>query len=316
MKYHKKSNVLLIIFWLLLLNTSVTFSFGQNFDYFENNPEWSGRLTNNFGYQKIDYVNYLLGDSIINSQNYHKVYQRGLKTNYNMDFQVISEIPFDDYYGLIRQEEKKIYFINQYWDFDEEELLYDFDLNLGDTLPHTYNSSSTWPEEDILIIAIDSININGNYHKKFKLSEGLINLSVDTLVEGIGHKNGFIYQILDPFEESSFAKCYRQNEEVYYSFDALSCDFNVSVIENRESVEIEIFPNPAATTLHIKSTIYSDNESFRFVIKDELGRIVKTEQLDSHIKTIDITNLASGLYIGCVYSLNEIIFNDKIVVSK
>ena len=47
-----------------------------------------------------------------------------------------------------------------------EYLLYNFNLNLGDTLPPSYNNFF----ENITISSIDSININGVFLRKFELS--------------------------------------------------------------------------------------------------------------------------------------------------
>ena len=60
--------------------------------------------------------------------------------------------------GFIRQHNKLVYLrVN-----NQDEILYNFDLNVGDTLENTYNNF----QNDISVISIDSILINGQYVKR------------------------------------------------------------------------------------------------------------------------------------------------------
>ena len=64
--------------------------------------------------------------------------------------------------GFIRQHNKLVYLrVN-----NQDEILYNFDLNVGDTLENTYNNF----QNDISVISIDSILINGQYVKRFNFS--------------------------------------------------------------------------------------------------------------------------------------------------
>ncbi|MBO7618269.1 MAG: T9SS type A sorting domain-containing protein [Bacteroidales bacterium] len=58
--------------------------------------------------------------------------------------------------------------------------------------------------------------------------------------------------------------------------------------------DVSIYPNPAITTLNLTSTATSD---FDISILDVTGKVIKTEKMSDQTFTIDVSDLASGIYM-------------------
>ena len=62
---------------------------------------------------------------------------------------------------LIRQEGRQMHI----WDGSSDQLLYDFDLQVGDTLPISWNN---WNEE-ITVIAVDSVLVGSEMRARYEM---------------------------------------------------------------------------------------------------------------------------------------------------
>jgi hypothetical protein len=139
----------------------------------------------------------LTGDTIIGTYSYNKIVRGGSISN--------------NYFGGIRNDipEKKVYFLKAYTDIDT--LLYDFNINIGDTVPVSYTNSNVYPAP-WTVISIDSIFANGQYRKRFNIS----NTGWETsLIEGIGSVGGLFEEYFYP-EGSSTLLCFFQNDSNVY----------------------------------------------------------------------------------------------------
>ncbi len=139
----------------------------------------------------------LTGDTIIGTYSYNKVYSGGSNSN--------------NYFGAIRNDipEKKVYFIKAYTDTDT--LLYDFNIDVGDTVPASYVNLYEYPAP-WTVISIDSISANGQYRRRYNIS----NTGWETsLIEGIGSIGGLFEQYFYP-EGSSMLLCFFQNDSIVY----------------------------------------------------------------------------------------------------
>lgn len=82
----------------------------------------------------------------------------------------------------------------------------------------------------------------------------------------------------------------------------LACEDEISIpiqVETNPFVpdweyNVSIYPNPATTTLNLTSTGISD---FELSILDITGKVIKTEKISDQTFTIDISDLASGMYM-------------------
>ncbi|MBA2422523.1 MAG: hypothetical protein H0V61_04790 [Chitinophagales bacterium] len=97
------------------------------------------------------------GDTVINGYLYHKLY---------LSYKFLGQVTQSGYVGFIRQDSlaKKVYYITLGGPY--ENLLYDFNLQVGDFYPETYNHNS---QDTFIISKVDSILLNGSYRKKYTL---------------------------------------------------------------------------------------------------------------------------------------------------
>lgn len=91
----------------------------------------------------------------------------------------------------------------------------------------------------------------------------------------------------------------------------LSCNDHLSVDEAQESVNFEIYPNPATTEINLVT--YNDDQ-LTFRIYDSVGRLLQEVQV-SGLTTIDVSALSAGVYMYAVENnTNGMISTDKFIV--
>ena len=276
------------LFLLLVILSSQS----QNINYLENDPVWRQITTAGYYYPCIldyNYVYYLDGDSIVENQTYAKVYRRGILEHtwfssppaYNCE----GTLYYDQFWTLIRQDSLKLFIYN----WDGESLLYDFDLNVGDTLTQTY----TLMQNDVVVSAIDSILIGDDYRKVFHLDHPALYENV--LIEGIGFDGGFL-DMFPGFEENALLICYTNNGITYWPGYGEPCDLSVAVTELTSNIKYTYYPNPVEDVLTLKSE--NPLSIVQILGINIMGQSVPLtfNMLDFHHAEIIMSNLSSGVY--------------------
>jgi len=125
----------------------------------------------------------LVGDTIINSKNYSKLY--------SLTDTILSESSTKEFLGGIRELDNKVYYFNVF--SSKEELLYDFSGNLNDTIE--LNEFGDYA----VVKNIDSIIINDNIHKRFHLENPN---GTGEWIENIGSIHGLLTNMLYPTDNN------------------------------------------------------------------------------------------------------------------
>jgi len=268
------------IFTLFLISFSIH-GFSQELDYFANNPEWRQTSTCAVPYpcvQTDQYVYYVNGDSTINDIVYKKIFRRGIYNQFWMSNPPALECgasgSSDNLYLLMLQEGKQMYL--RAFDSDELVLLYDFDLNVGDALPMTYNNYTS----DILIESIDSILIGEVYRKRFHFQ----GLWANFIIEGIGSNRGLFEPMGSILECGHELNCFALDETTYYPSLNAECELNVSVNEQIKDLTINYYPNPVI-----------DELTFSFSEKSQLLNVQVTNALGQNCQAELVKN-STGNY--------------------
>ncbi len=244
----------------------------------------------------VNYKYYTDGDTIINSNTYVKI----KKT----EIPVINDVSiYPTYTGAIRQDtlNKKIYVVLT--DSTTERILYDFSLQVGDTINSVLHdlASDCVGFNVETISSIDSILINGNYHKRFNIQGSCNSVSY---VEGIGSDYGLIFpNRLD--EKESHLSCTKVNGQTYYPSNTSQCDLITSIGSIDKNFVIDIFPNPTTAELNIKLS-YIENSVVLITIYNTLGEIIIQEKMSTNEKILDISTLPDGLYILSITDENNL----------
>ncbi len=262
-----------------------------------------------FGYCGTDFYE-MKGDTIINSQSYNKIYGRGGEFYYIVappNTIVGAAFGACSYIGAIRQDSinKKVYFIDSTMTTDT--LFYDFNLAVGDTIQSWYNKFyMQWP---LIVAGIDSISINGNYHKMFYFQNGL---NTQNLIEGVGW-TGELFGISQSALASMLA-CFNGNiiiQEAFVSECSVSLDCSISLAINEpvENDYFSLFPNPFSDKINL--TI-NNNESSEIILYDIASKNVLQQKFTNSV-SLNTVQLAKGIYIYEVKNKNGVIQKGKVV---
>ena len=306
----------LIIFMLLALCLKLN---AQQYTYKPfptNNAIWSEKYlkwnTTNQNYD-VYYNKFALTgeDTLMHNKVYKKLYYFTRNT-----FIKDSAICFG---GLREDSLKRVYYIG-FTDaqsitptpvsLNQEKLLYDFSLNVGDKLYNIIDSS-------IMVASIDTVLIGGIYRKQFSFMQYFTDsinqhrlLNTLKWVEGIGCiNNGLYYFSLDEFivggeDDDNRLLCFTQhNQSVYIAPNVKNC-FPITGIDImlKPTSYAQIFPNPTISNF----TVSSINSTIKCVkIINLTGQLVLENNLSNLHQNqinIDASLLKTGLY-QCVIEL-------------
>jgi len=252
-----------------------------------------------------EYSIVMSGDTLINSIVYHKV-----NTPYVMSYSTgtCGSSASAGYKGAIRQEvsNRKVFIIPP--STAVEQLLYDFTLQVGDTVKGYIATSFVPPD---IVQKIDSVLIVSTYRKRWAINPCFNSLF---LIEGVGFNYGLLQRspgcIID---ESGFeVTCFRQDGTTLFPDTITSCDFLLTDVKNisSESISFSISPNPTTRVFSI-----STSEESKFSIYDVFGREVyqSTSQLANQSATVNLSSQPKGIYFVRIKA-NAKIFTRKIIL--
>lgn len=241
---------------------------------------------------------YVKDDTLINSKTYFKLYKSGY-AYYNPIF------TFDNVYiGAIRDENNKYYFIEK--NNTSENLLYDFDIETGDTI-------FSLVEKGMVVTSIETLDNNRkkiNFHKTDFQHGECMNLNNTYLIEGIGSMGGLLYE--SPCNHVGFREyclvCYSVDGNVLFNnnLTTRTCNANVAVSDLlTQKSDVDLYPIPTTKKLYIEFYNWADSRS-EFQIVNLSGITIYAGNISSaSFKTeIDLPNLAEGIYFIKIFNKN------------
>jgi len=244
----------------------------------------------------------LKGDTVINAMNYKKIY-----SIWYWDTTMITS--YNTYYAALREQNKKIYtkIGNQ-----PEQVLYDFNLAVGDTMHYYYSLIESQPDTFSRVLTkIDSFKLyTGEYRKRYCFANGINCYVPDTVVEGIGSIywwglfNPLVNNMCTCGDEYTFS-CFKEMDTVLYLNNTFCsycfCGLSVDLNEFQSLGKITVFPNPATDKLFIETFQNSSIE-----ISNIEGQILQSFITKENNTTLDISSLAKGIYFIKVINENGI----------
>ncbi len=306
MKIKPYQLILLIFFTPTLLN-------GQYTPFVEEGKFWiyENHLNSDFPSAISGHAITFLGDTIINSFTYKKVYQLNLKGEHDCPPAQVPCWNFDYPYqteskaitALIREDtlNKKIYnLLNS--STGEEALLFDFSLNVGDTL-NNYVYESIWASttKEFPGGIVDSIKViethgqlrNSIFTFGFYSIIGLPFELPIIISEGLGFTEfGIFYKPLSVFVD-------------YCEGEIEHCNLILSNESTTLLKEIKVYPNPSNGIFRIET----DEALKNIRVFSILGQ-VKIES--KFTNKIDLSPLENGIYLLEITTDKEEIFIKKI----
>lgn len=220
------------------------------------------------------------GDTAINEVPYKKILQSWLHPVQQPDY------VWNSCFGYLREQEGKVYLRT---DWQEEYVLFDFNLEVGDV--HVYDFKYYKPRT-LEVIGIDSVQFeNGFWKKRISLDGGY---GYQTWIEGLGGDQAFVpvYFVTD-FGRDTI--CFLNDEELLYTFPFFVQYENCTVPVGIERIDedIKMYPNPTPDFLNIE---LPNAASAAYAIFDLNAKEVLSGVCTSNTERVDIQKLNAGRY--------------------
>jgi hypothetical protein len=246
----------------------------------------------------VQYKYRILKDTLIEG----KTYQIFTKTTYNTECS--NDSTFERVSFYIRNDiNNKLAF---YFNGTDEYLLYNFNLELGDTL-QGYQFINE-PDYSVYYISqIDSIVIEGEYFMRYKVNcTNNPDFPVGYLMEGIGYTWGIIEDVPTGFWPFYELRCCHINNSLVYSYsytNECNLETDTCLVDNRQIIKNETFtlaPNPATNTITVKLNNTTDILEFiEIELLDITGKTIlnKKQSCNGNTFSLDISSLPDGLIL-------------------
>jgi hypothetical protein len=280
----------IFVLFLMLIFCTISYSQETNYVPFPTaNANWMSLIKNilTTNYWKLDLV-YKIGenDTIIDNVTYHTLY---------------TNTPPYSYHSSFRESDKKIYV--RFPDKTDDLLLYDFNLNVGDTMFYFFedNFLHTY-EHHKKVLATGTIQLsNGETRRTMTLTSIPYPYVEDEIwVEGIGSitRNGLFNPMvtvtLSNGEIFKFAFHCVNEQVLFQDTDCPYCECNYALSLNENLINsLDIFPNPFTDQFSIAS---DDHFILSVEIYNAIGMQIKSEPIDNYSGMIHLENCPSGLY--------------------
>ena len=211
--------------------------------------------------------------------------------------------------GAYRNDDNQVYYCK--WNgssYDDEFLLYDYDLEVGDF----FHDDDDHPMQVTEVTTIT--DLNGVSRKKITFSFSGLTDVTEFWIEGVGSNRGFMHvgqweADHDSEGEMYHLLCYHVDDDVIYvNPEYNDCDLD-DIEENTVENSISIYPNPAKDVIKI---LNDNNLNITNVeILDLTGRTVLSTDKSADI---NISELPEGQYFVKIYGESTIV--RKLFITK
>lgn len=241
------------------------------------------------------------GDSLHNDVHYKKMYAWHDST-----------FTSKGYVGMLREVQSKVWYVPPF--VEEEGLLYDFSLNVGDTIDVISMFCWSYPEYGLVCQSIDSIQLETGEYRKRWIFEGW---SGDMWVEGFGSLFGPVHSRVYDCVADYYVEllCLYHDDILVYSNPSYSfCYINtLSIPEVKSGYPVLISPNPVRTgnSVQLKATFEIDKLEIYTSKNVRIKQFAGFEMRDNLFETIRFT---PGLYIIIITGRNGEVAAEKLLI--
>jgi hypothetical protein len=259
----------------------------------------------------------LNGDTTIGINTYAKVWEWGSFWG-EVDFMNDSSCYFPLYFSpepilryLVREDNKRVYMrYNQ-----QDTLLYDFNLGIGDTIPNNVDWLAHNTTDPVIIISIDSVLVGTQYRKRYhyvQSNTGWPNGPDDWIIEGIGAFTGPFGALGNPFETRCGLTCYETNGITQYGTNNCVFHLGATAIENTAHQAL-VYPNPVT-----ENTILDLNDLpkgwYTMSVYNSNGKLIKQERTKERTIALSKEMFTAGLFYYTLQS-DEVQVSGKFIVN-
>jgi hypothetical protein len=250
---------------------------------------------------------FLQDDTIIGGQLYNKIICSGRTrdpiTNTWTYF-------YEGYKGAIRSEEasKKVFYKPS---SSAEQLLYDFDLHVGDQLPASYVYDPYFAGI-IIVDQIDTVHIDDKDIVRYHMDNA--GFGGEYILEGIGSTLGLLEPITPWFEQHFGLLCFKNYETSLVYPDPGYCNIitDAECLSAKSRPPFTVLPNPVSDQLVIQvQDMYEDKYTIQ--IADMLGKILDECVMQENPFRLNFTSYDPGIYSIYLFGEKRIIGTKKII---
>ncbi len=284
--------ILTLVFVLVLQNNlkaQVTYHFPHY------NAVW-GQFTGVCCFPGLTGSTYFLaanGDTVVNGNSYIKLYQ---SDSTGSVLNLVNEFIREDSFGRI--------FYYNHW-ANQDTLLYDFNLQIGDTAKVYTSATNIFP---LIVDSISNIQIGSQIRKHIHFDQG------NSWIEGIGSSDGLLYPYGGQYiiDGVAWLTCFKENDTLKYG-DVCNQVF-VGIDNILSENEIEISPNPSNGIIEID---LDKNRGGELMIYNSVGQLIQKDIISnsSNKISINLSNQPDGIYFVRIIKENKIL-SAKLVVEK
>ncbi|TAH42516.1 MAG: T9SS type A sorting domain-containing protein [Bacteroidetes bacterium] len=246
----------------------------------------------------------ITGDTMINGIFYHKLVTPFVQHQYIPPHFIGPQIS-TGYKGAIREDTiaRKVFFVAPHDSL--ESLLYNFNLNVGDTiLARTFCA--------VTVSSIDSILIGSDYRKRW-VSYGSIHGSVE-FIEGIGSSIGLLGSwVCEGDGYSEYLNCFQQNGVTLWPSSSTGDCNLITTIDELLSPKVlyKMSPNPFGA--YSKIVTYAEFDQLE--IFNSIGIRVRTEKPEGNEIMVERGALPVGIYFFILGSNNNYKASGKFIIN-
>lgn len=287
-------SILLLLFQVLIFRNSCA----QNYKYVnfpKSNAVWGEVLWDSNSPTVFNQFALFKGDTVINGITYHKLFHSNTSTITSENSKCIGGIREDSQKRIWVSNLKNSIINYSYSNKNGEIMLYDFSLQVGDTIWAKKDFPNMGHGENLVIKRIDSLQIYKSIRKVFSFEK----YPWIKWIEGIGNVQGLIF----PYGElttggglNSKLICMHHNDSLMFLNDASSSCIPQFVIDNVELLpnpDIKVYPNPVANGI-----VNFENLEFELLeLFDLNGNLVRKENVKgTNCYELNLSNLPTGNY--------------------
>lgn len=233
-------------------------------------------------------------DTLILGKTYKKIYGN-----------FCSQPDVKKYEGAIREEDQRVYFVGKPYNESsetKEELIYDFNLMVGDQIE--YDEYICGNRKKLEVLHIDTLKIEGILRRKFYFNDitseyGYVYPAEDACTEGIGGEYVFTrpFQNLPTGDISMLLGVRHNGKSLYCDGYRCTCESILPISEYKSIPAYRILDNPIKGRKLIVS--FSEADFIRMDIYAFNGLLVLTKDVivRNGIMEIPLENLHAGNYI-------------------
>ncbi len=297
--------IFLLFFLLLCLITSNVKA--QGYYKFLNNSSWCEAVNSGFGIP-INYFFYnQTNDTVINTKTYAKIFDTGNHSTFFIREDTIN---------------KKVYILDSI--ATTEVILYDFSLNVGDTL---YAQHGWGAGKKLIVRTIDTVTILVGQRRRFFLSDTSGHIGF-TAIESVGSINDPFLNNSDPTSDPQFnlVCSYQKNIQVFdggtgyicYPYGSQPCDasFSYIIMPNGQVIFTNNFPGYSShwtfggyigapdTTVFTPSIIVTFPCNSSYTIQCQVSMTSSgTNTCNAPPQVISISNIPNSLSANYMYTI-------------